>query len=138
MPKNSLLILGLMSGTSADGIEAALVRASGAPPNLKSKLLGHATLLIPKPIRAQILRIAEGAPVPAAEISQLNFRLGHLLAEAAISACKKLHVPLNHIDLIGSHGQTIFHQGPTRSFSPLACPPGRATRHFPQSPPPSK
>jgi len=123
-----------MSGTSADGIEAALVRASGAPPNLKSKLLGHATLLIPKPIRAQILRIAEGAPVPAAEISQLNFRLGHLLAEAAISACKKLHVPLNHIDLIGSHGQTIFHQGPTRSFSPLATRLPAGAGHSPLSP----
>ncbi len=116
MPKNSLLILGLMSGTSADGIEAALVRISGAPPNLKSKLLGHASLPIPKRIRAAILRIAEGAPVPAAEISQLNFRLGELFADAAISAAKKLHVPLTRLDLIASHGQTIFHQGPPIPF----------------------
>jgi hypothetical protein len=66
MPKNSLLVLGLMSGTSADGIEAALVRISGAPPKLNSKLLGHASLPIPKPIRAAILHIAEGTPIPAA------------------------------------------------------------------------
>jgi len=101
-----------MSGTSADGIEAALVRISGAPPNLKSKLLGHASLPIPKPIRAAILQIAEGTPLPAAEISQLNFRLGQLFAEAAIATCKELRVPLKSLDLIASHGQTIFHQGP--------------------------
>jgi anhydro-N-acetylmuramic acid kinase len=111
MPKNSLLVLGLMSGTSADGIEAALVRVNGAPPKLNSKLLGHASLPIPKPIRTQILRIAEGTPIPAAEISQLNFRLGQLFAEAAITTCKKLRAPLKSLDLIASHGQTIFHQG---------------------------
>ncbi len=112
MPQNSLLVLGLMSGTSADGIEAALVRISGAPPNLKSNLEGQASFPIPKPIRQKILQIAEGTSVPAAEISQLNFRLGHLFAEAAIATCKKLRVPLKSVDLIASHGQTIFHQGP--------------------------
>jgi anhydro-N-acetylmuramic acid kinase len=116
MPKNSLLVLGLMSGTSADGIEAALVRISGAPPKLKSKLEGHASLPIPKLIRSKILQIAEGTPLPAAEISQLNFRLGHLFAEAAIATCKKLRVPLKSVNLIASHGQTIFHQGPPVPF----------------------
>jgi anhydro-N-acetylmuramic acid kinase len=116
MPKNSLLVLGLMSGTSADGIEAALVRISGAPPKLSSELLGHASLSIPKPIRTAILRIAEGTPVPAAEISQLNFRLGELFAEAAIATCKKLSVPIKSLELIASHGQTVFHQGEPVSF----------------------
>ena len=116
MPKNSLLVLGLMSGTSADGIEAALVRISGAPPKLKSKLEGHASLPIPKPIRSKILQIAEGTPLPAAEISQLNFRLGQLFADAAIATCKKLRVPLKSVDLIASHGQTVFHQGPPVSY----------------------
>ena len=111
MPKNSLLVLGLMSGTSADGVEAALVHISGAPPKLKSKLLGHASLPIPNPIRATILRVAEGTSVPTAEISQLNFRLGQLFADAAIAACKKLNVSVKSLDLIASHGQTIFHQG---------------------------
>jgi anhydro-N-acetylmuramic acid kinase len=116
MPKNSLLVLGLMSGTSTDGIEAALVRISGAPPKLKSTLLGHHSLPIPKPIRAQILRVAEGIPLPAAEISQLNFRLGHLFADASVATCKKLRVPLKSLDLIASHGQTIFHQGKSIPF----------------------
>ena len=111
MPKNSLLILGLMSGTSSDGIEAALVRVSSAPPNLNSKLLNHTSLPIPPPIRKKILQIAEGTPFPAAEISQLNFRLGHLFAEAALAACKKFRISPKRLDLIASHGQTIFHQG---------------------------
>jgi anhydro-N-acetylmuramic acid kinase len=134
MLKNSLLILGLMSGTSADGIEAALVRVSGlppkggAPPNLNSKLLNHTTLAMPQPIRKKILQIAEGTPFPAAEISQLNFRLGQLFAEAALAACKKFRISPNRLDLIASHGQTIFHQGqpvpflgkPTRSTLQIA------------------
>jgi len=111
MPKNSLLVLGLMSGTSADGIEAALAKISGAPPRLKSTLTGHASFPIPSAIRAKILEIAEGACVPAGEISQLNFRLGGLFAEAALAACKKFAVPVKHLDLIASHGQTVFHQG---------------------------
>src|SRR5579863_6669713 len=131
MKTRPLLVLGLMSGTSADGIEAAIVRISGAPPNLKSKLEGQASLPIPKAIRQKILQIAEGTSVPAAEISQLNFRLGHLFADAAIATCKKLRIPLKSVDLIASHGQTIFHQGPSRSFSPLA------TRHSPLTPVPS-
>ena len=111
MPKNSLLVLGLMSGTSADGIEAVLAKVSGAPPHLNAKLINHASLPIPRPIRAKILQIAEGIPIPAAEISQLHFRLGQLFAEAALSACKNFHISPKKVDLIGSHGQTIFHQG---------------------------
>jgi anhydro-N-acetylmuramic acid kinase len=109
-----------MSGTSADGIEAALAQISGAPPRLEAKLLNHASLPIPRPVRAKILQIAEGAAVPAGEISQLHFRLGHLFAEAALGACKKFDISPRKLDLIASHGQTIFHQGPSASFSPLA------------------
>ena len=117
MPKNSLLVLGLMSGTSADGIEAALAKISGAPPRLHSKLVGHASFSIPKTIRAKILEIAEGTHVPAAEISQLNFRIGELFAQAALAACKKFGSPLKRLDLIASHGQTIFHQGQRVPFA---------------------
>lgn len=117
MPHNSLLVLGLMSGTSADGIEAALVKISGAPPRLRSKLMGHASFPIPKPTRAKILEIAEGTRVPAGEISQLNFLLGELFAAAALSACKQFRVPARRLDLIASHGQTVFHQGQPVPFA---------------------
>ena len=115
MPQNSLLVLGLMSGTSADGIEAALVKISGAPPRLNSKLVGHASFPMAKPIQAKILQIAEGTRVPAGDISQLNFRLGELFATAAFAACRKFGVPIKRLDLIASHGQTVFHQGPQGS-----------------------
>ena len=117
MPQKSLLVLGLMSGTSADGVEAALAEISGAPPRLHSKLVGHASFPFPKAVRAKILEIAEGAHVPAGEISQLNFRLGRLFGDVAIAACKKFGVSLKRLDLIASHGQTVFHQGPSRKVA---------------------
>src|SRR5215831_20048293 len=107
----SLLVLGLMSGTSADGIDVALARISGAPPKLGAKLLAHTSVGFPLAVRKEILRAAEQAPVAPAVLSQLNFRLGEVFAEAALSACRKFRLSPRRVALIGSHGQTIFHQG---------------------------
>jgi anhydro-N-acetylmuramic acid kinase len=111
MARNSTLVLGLMSGTSADGVEVALARISGAPPKLQSHLVNHASFLLPSAVRKEILRIAEGAPTTAGEISKLNFRLGQVFADAALLACKGFRIAPSKINLIASHGQTIFHQG---------------------------
>jgi anhydro-N-acetylmuramic acid kinase len=106
-----MLVLGLMSGTSADGIDVALARISGAPPNLNAKLLGHTSAKFPPAVRKEILRVAEQQPISAGELSQLDFRLGELFADAALAACHRFRVSPHRISLIGSHGQTIFHQG---------------------------
>ncbi len=106
-----MFVLGMMSGTSADGIDVALARISGAPPNLHPKFLGHTSAKFPSALRKEILRVAEQQPLSAGELSQLNFRLGELFAAAALSACRQFRVPPAKIALIGSHGQTIFHQG---------------------------
>ncbi len=106
-----MLVLGMMSGTSADGIDVALVRISGEPPAITAKFEGHHHVRFPAAVRDAILRLANGAPTTTAEISQLNFLLGEEFARAAIAGCKRLRVPLRQISLIGSHGQTIFHQG---------------------------
>jgi len=106
-----MLVLGMMSGTSADGIDVALARISGAPPNLQAKLIGHTSAKFPAALRKEILRVAEQQPITAGELSQLNFRLGKGFADAAITACRHFRVPPSRIALIGSHGQTIFHQG---------------------------
>jgi anhydro-N-acetylmuramic acid kinase len=111
MSKESMLVLGMMSGTSADGIDVALARISGAPPNLSAKLLGHTSFRFPPALRKEILRVAEQQLISAGELSQLNCRLGELFAGAALSACKQFRVTPSKIALIGSHGQTIFHQG---------------------------
>ncbi len=101
-----------MSGTSADGIDIALTKISGAPPNLNAKLLNHTSVDFPPQVRKEILRIAEQTPVPAGDLSQLNFRLGEIYAEVALTACKRFRVSPKKIAILGNHGQTIFHQGP--------------------------
>jgi anhydro-N-acetylmuramic acid kinase len=111
MSSKPMLVLGMMSGTSADGIDVALARISGTPPNLDAKLLGHSSSKFPPAVRREVLRVAEQRPISAGELSQLNFRLGELFADAALAACRKFKISPRKIDLIGSHGQTIFHQG---------------------------
>ena len=106
-----MLVLGLMSGTSADGIDVALARISSAPPHLNARLLGHTSSKFPAALRKEILRVAEQHPISAGELSQLNFRLGEVFADTALAACRKFRVSPKRIALIGSHGQTIFHQG---------------------------
>jgi anhydro-N-acetylmuramic acid kinase len=106
------LALGIMSGTSADGIDVALVRMSGR----KASLENFAAFPFPRNVQNAILMLGEGRPVTTREISQLNFLLGELFAGAALAACKKFRVAPARIDVIGSHGQTVFHQGRSSLF----------------------
>ena len=120
MKPHPMLVLGLMSGTSADAIDVSLAKISGTPPQLHAKLLSHTSEQFPPALQKEILRVAEQQPISAGQLSQLTFRLGELLAAAALTACKRFRVSPKKIALIGSHGQTIFHQGPVASRSPLA------------------
>jgi anhydro-N-acetylmuramic acid kinase len=104
-------VLGMISGTSADGIDVALVRVSRWPPRLAARLEGFACFPYPARVRREVLRIASGAPVPAGDVARLNVLLGELFAKAALDACRKFRIAARRVDLIGSHGQTIFHQG---------------------------
>ena len=111
MTAPTMKVIGMMSGTSADGMDAALAEISGAPPSLTAKLAGHCHASFPPYLRERILHVANGAEIPAAEISELNFLLGEELGRAVMNACKKWRVAPGEVSLIGSHGQTIFHQG---------------------------
>ncbi len=105
-----------MSGTSADGIDVALVRISGTPASPRARLVAFADFSYPPTVREAVLRLANGATTTTREISQLNFRLGELFADAALDACKKFRVSPKNVVLIGSHGQTIYHQGLATPF----------------------
>lgn len=115
------LVLGLMSGTSGDGIDVALVRIPedyGTGPlshaedaNRRARLENFATLPFPRDVRAAVLRVAEGHKLSPGDLSQLNFRLGQVFGDALLKACRKFRVNPRRIGLIGSHGQTIYHQG---------------------------
>jgi anhydro-N-acetylmuramic acid kinase len=108
-----------MSGTSADGIDVALVRvASGAAGKRgpRARLENFAAFPLPADVRAAVLRMGESAPTSSGEISQLNFRMGHLFARAVLDACHKFRVSPARVSLIGSHGQTVYHQGAPRPF----------------------
>ena len=98
-------IVGLMSGTSADGVDAAVVDID----KNKVKLLAFDTFEYPQQLRKDILWISEQKICRAADISQLNFYVGEVFAEAVIKLCRKNKINLKAIDLIGSHGQTIYH-----------------------------
>ena len=111
MSPKQMLVLGMMSGTSVDGIDVSLVKIAGAPPSLKINLLNHAAIPFPAAVRKEILRVAEQNPITSGELSQLHSRLGHIYADAALTACKKFRISPSKVDLIGNHGQTIFHQG---------------------------
>jgi anhydro-N-acetylmuramic acid kinase len=113
--KSAKLALGLMSGTSADGVDVALVRIP-ADRNRRAELLNFAAFPLPALVRAAVLRMGESVQTSSGELSQLNFRLGQVFADASLRACRKFRVNPARIDFIGSHGQTVFHQGVPAAF----------------------
>jgi anhydro-N-acetylmuramic acid kinase len=118
-----MIVAGVMSGTSADGINVALVRfASGEVgrarrPSLHSNpdfaLLGHEEYPFPAPVRRAILGMMNAELAHVADLARLNFLLGELYAEAVTKTARKHRVKL---DLVGCHGQTLHHQGEAERF----------------------
>ena len=107
-----MLVLGMMSGTSCDGIDVALAEVRGRGLRTKAKLRGFAEFSYPKKTRKLLLHAANAnrtRVLSPADVSLLNVLLGELFAEAALKACRKLRVNPKRIALIGSHGHTIFH-----------------------------
>jgi anhydro-N-acetylmuramic acid kinase len=107
--KPERLIIGVMSGTSADGVDAALVRVRGSGESLTWRLLRHETLQYSPKVRDLILRCSEPGSGDAASICRLNVLLGELFARAASHVAAQAGIDLRGIDLIGSHGQTVQH-----------------------------
>jgi anhydro-N-acetylmuramic acid kinase len=109
-----MIVAGVMSGTSADGINVALVQMSargrGRP---RHTLLGHEEHRFPAAVRRAILSMMNAESARVADLARLNFLLGELYAEAVAKTARKHRAK---IDLVGCHGQTIFHQGVPQPF----------------------
>ena len=105
--KPERLIVGIMSGTSADGVDAALLRVRGSGEALSWRLLRHETLHYSVKVRDMIRRCSEPGSGDAASICRLNVLLGELFARAVAHVAERGGVDPKSIDLIGSHGQTL-------------------------------
>jgi anhydro-N-acetylmuramic acid kinase len=132
-----MIVAGVMSGTSADGIDVALVRMEDADANAganagirkistksngrkkqtaprpRMKFLGHAEFPYPADVRRRILLSMNSPRASVADLARLNFLLGELYAEAVMAAQKQLRLKA---ELVGCHGQTLYHQGVAAPF----------------------
>jgi anhydro-N-acetylmuramic acid kinase len=108
-----MIVAGVMSGTSADGIDVALVRLFGRGYRTRLELLAHEHFAYPPSVRRAVLGAMNATRISVAELARLNFLLGGLYAEAVSGTAQRAKVAL---DLIGCHGQTIYHQGDPAAF----------------------
>lgn len=102
-------VIGLMSGTSVDAIDAALAEIEGHGATAKVRLLGFRSYPFPRSIRARLFRLFNPQEARVDQICHLDFLLGELFAQAAIRLLRECGVAPADIDLIGSAGQTIWH-----------------------------
>ena len=105
-----MIVAGVMSGTSADGINVALVRISDSQ---SFKLLGHSEYPYSKVVRRAVLAAMNAKEAKVADLACLNVLLGELYAEAVLGAQRQFRI---EAELVGCHGQTIYHQGDPAPF----------------------
>ncbi|MBN3922377.1 anhydro-N-acetylmuramic acid kinase [Nostoc sp. NMS4] len=101
-------VIGLISGTSVDGIDAALVEISGTELDLKVELLAGATYPYPTELRERILAVGAGVAISMAELAQVDDAIAQVFAQAA----QNIQIGHQPATLIGSHGQTVYHRPP--------------------------
>jgi len=127
--RQRMIVAGVMSGTSADGINVALVRIGTEPSSLRRKvalasgsrgpecprhtLIGHAEYSYPAKVRAAILAAMNAEQARVADLARLSFLLGELYADAVLAAQRQFRVKA---ELVGCHGQTLYHQGDPQLF----------------------
>jgi anhydro-N-acetylmuramic acid kinase len=103
------LVIGLMSGTSADGVDAALVQMSGSDRSTRIRLRAFHTYPFPEGMREAILAASDPRISTVDLVCRLNIALGEVFAEAALEVAHQAGIAIGAVDLIGSHGQTVQH-----------------------------
>jgi len=115
-----VIVAGVMSGTSADGVNVAIVRLLGRGFGLKLQLLGEYQAAYPANVRRAVLAAMNAPVASVTDLARLNFLLGELYADAVLAAQKEAGVKLA---LAGCHGQTLYHQGEAAPYlgRKIAC-----------------
>ncbi len=106
--KETRTVIGLMSGTSADGVDAALARISGCGHEIEVNLVGFKKTRYEPRVRQGILALMS-PQARVADVCRMNFAIGRLFAEAALDLMHRCSLQPGDVDLIASHGQTICH-----------------------------
>jgi anhydro-N-acetylmuramic acid kinase len=110
-------VIGLMSGTSVDGIDAALVDIEGRQTDLTVTLIAAETYDYPDRLRQKILSVCAGEALSMAQLADLDDEIARCFAEAALAIQEASGQTQAPATLIGSHGQTVFHRPPTQSIA---------------------
>jgi anhydro-N-acetylmuramic acid kinase len=116
----TMIVAGVMSGTSADGVDVAVCRVSPADGGARVSVLGHHAMKYPARLRKAVLAAMDAKNTSTAELARLNWRLGEAYAEAVEAAVRETGVTPQ---LIACHGQTIYHQSTPTNYvgSPVRC-----------------
>lgn len=114
MTARPLLVAGVMSGTSADGIDVALVRIAQGKQRPALKLIAHEAFPYPVALRRAVLAAMNAESISTPELARLNWRLGLAYAEATATTAKKHRA---RIGLVGCHGQTLYHQARPETYA---------------------
>jgi anhydro-N-acetylmuramic acid kinase len=115
-----LIVAGVMSGTSADGVDVAIVRLSGRRLRMHFELLAQRAFPFPTKVRAAVLGAMNARSIAVSELARLNFRLAEIYADCVRRTGRRAGVVC---ELVGCHGQTIYHQGKAAPYlgRNLAC-----------------
>jgi len=122
--KPERLLVGLMSGTSVDGVDAALVRVSGSGRETRAEVVASAMLSFPDDLRARVLDLCHGAGTPE-DVSRASVALAKEYARAVSAVLAQAGVPADDVDAVASHGQTVSHtvgNGPHRATLQIGDP----------------
>ncbi len=104
------LAVGLMSGTSVDGVDAALVSIEGAGTDTFVELVHYSTSPFPPQVKKKIFDVMSPSDSSTPLLSSLHFELGDVYADAVLKVCEEANISVEELSFIGSHGQTVYHQ----------------------------